>query len=408
MATGASSGTPQFIGRYRLIERIGKGAMGMVYAADDDTMGRRVAVKVMMTDLEEEPDARERFYREARVTGQLLHRNIVTVYDLGEDHGRPYIVMELLHGMPLGEYLQRPDSRSLDARLDLMLQTCEGLQVAHERGIVHRDIKPNNLFVQHDGSLKILDFGSQDLPKVLNAVMFNPPAPFNDADAPDALAQVLLKALEKDPEKRYRSCTEMAAELEMVRRAQNSDRLRVSHAALDRYRRVLALVEERRALGRHMNVPNVDALCDESLARIAQRFPEFARHAPEGSLMEAMDPSLAAASLMALQKRYNTELAAVAALREQIADSLGRAAPGDIDLTLQRSTGGAGTASNDAARASLRERAAALFNKLRADRGQSTTAGLMFAGGLTGLIAMLLAAGALLGSMAATLRTIAR
>src|SRR5687768_14493790 len=150
---------PAYIGRYRLIERIGKGAMGMVYAADDEAMGRRVAIKVMMSDLQEEPETRARFYREAKVTGQLVHRNIVTVFDLGEDFGRPYIVMELLQGVPLGEYLRSPEARTLDAKLDLMLQVCDGLQAAHDRGVVHRDVKPSNLFVQRDGSLKILDFG---------------------------------------------------------------------------------------------------------------------------------------------------------------------------------------------------------------------------------------------------------
>jgi tRNA A-37 threonylcarbamoyl transferase component Bud32 len=444
-----ASGTPPFIGRYRLVERIGKGAMGMVYAADDEVMGRRVAVKVMMADLEQEPETRERFYREAKVTGQLLHRNIVTVYDLGEDQGRPYIVMELLLGVPLGEYLHRPDARPLDVRIDLMLQICDGLQIAHERGIIHRDIKPNNLFVQRDGSLKILDFGvarlatstltgsgflvgtpeymspeqamgrsvdarsdvfsaaavfyfmvtgrppfgALDLPKVLNAVMFNPPAPFSDGDAPDALARVLFKALEKDPDQRHRSCTELAADLEAVRRAQDSDRLRVSHAALDRYRQVVALIEERRGLGRRLHITAIDAFCDESLAKMTERFPEFARHAATGSLMEPMDPSVASAALMVLQKRYNTELAAVAALREQCADSIGREGAADIDLTLRRHGGSspANDMDGDATEpASLRERAAALLHKLRADRGQATTEWLTIAGILTGVGAFLL------------------
>ena len=471
--TDNASGTPQFIGRYRLVERIGKGAMGVVYAADDEAMGRRVAVKVMMADLEQEPEMRERFYREAKVTGQLVHRNIVTVYDLGEDRGRPYIVMELLQGVPLGEHLQRPDARSLDVRIDLMLQICEGLQVAHERGIIHRDIKPNNLFVQCDGSLKILDFGvarlatstltasgfpvgtpeymspeqamgrpvdarsdvfsaagvfyfivtgrppfgASDLPNVLNAVMFNPPAPFVDGEAPDALAEVLLKALEKDPAKRYRSCTEMAADLEAVRRVQDSARLRVSHAALDRYRQVLALLEDRRALGRRLQVAGIDATCDESLAKMTQRFPEFARHAAKGSLMEPMDPSVAATALTVLQKRYNTEMAAVAALREQVVDSLGRQRAADVELTLQRRPGDSASGSADAnggtaGPTSLRERAAALFSKLRADRGQSTTEWLMIAGILTSVVVCLLGIGphglgVVMRSMAASLGKIA-
>ena len=92
---------PDTVGRYKVLDRIGRGAMGMVYAAEDEAMGRHVAVKVMAADLEDEPEIRERFYREARITGQLNHRNIVTVFDLGEDHGHPYLVMELLHGVDL-------------------------------------------------------------------------------------------------------------------------------------------------------------------------------------------------------------------------------------------------------------------------------------------------------------------
>jgi serine/threonine protein kinase len=106
---------------------------------------------------------RERFYREARVTAQLVHPNIVTVFDLGEDRGRPYLVMERLHGASLVSLLNPPAPGMLELKIDLMLQTCDGLQAAHERGIVHRDLKPSNLFVQRDGGLKILDFGLAQL-----------------------------------------------------------------------------------------------------------------------------------------------------------------------------------------------------------------------------------------------------
>jgi len=426
MTQPASGAAPQFIGRYRIVERIGKGAMGLVYSANDETVGRRVAVKVMMADLEDEPETRERFYREARVTSQLVHRNIVTVYDLGEDHGRPFIVMELLDGVPLGEYLQRPDARSLDAKIDLMLQVCEGLQMAHERGVTHRDVKPSNLFVQRDGSLKILDFGiarlatstltasgflvgtpeymspeqamgrqvdarsdvfsaaavfyfivtgrppfgSQDLPNVLNAVMFNPPAPFNEGEAPEALADVLLKALEKDPARRFRSCSEMAAELEKVRRVRDSTSLRLAHAALERYRQILTLVDEHRALGRRLHVADIDEVCDEAVAKLVQRFPAFARQVNADSLIEPMDPSVAAAALSVLQSRHAAELAVVTALREEAADAIARDSPAEVDLTLRRRPAGTNaTASADrnaSGGGSLLERAAAFFHKLSA------------------------------------------
>jgi hypothetical protein len=382
---------PRYIGRYRLGERIGKGSMGVVYAAEDEAMGRRVALKVMMADLEQEPDTRERFQREAKITGQLVHRNIVTIFDLGSEHSHPYIVMELLSGLPLSEYLQRPEARPLEAKLDLMLQICEGLQVAHDRGVIHRDVKPSNLFVQQDGSLKILDFGvarlatstltaggavvgtpdymspeqamgrtvdarsdvfsaagvfyfmltgrapfaSGDLPNVLNAVMFHPPTPLGEDEAPEALRKVLAKALEKDPDCRYRSCAELQADLEQIRRARVGEQHRVAQAALDRYRQIVVLIEERRALGRTLFIPNIDLTCDDAIARVAHRFPDFARVSDIGALLEPIEPHVAAAALSVLQTLHNAELAAVAALSAEAADSMRRPPQESMDLTLR-------------------------------------------------------------------------
>src|SRR5689334_9228705 len=147
------------LGRYRLLQRIGGGATSLVFAAHDEATDRQVALKMIVADLEDEKETRERFYREAKVTAQLFHRNIVTVLDVGEDQGHPYIVMELLDGWPLGAYLEREPHHTLAANLDLIKQLYAGLEAAHERSVVHRDIKPSNLFVQRDGILKILDFG---------------------------------------------------------------------------------------------------------------------------------------------------------------------------------------------------------------------------------------------------------
>src|SRR6185295_4157985 len=131
----------------------------VVYSALDEQLGRRVAVKLMLADFEEEPEMRERFYREAKITGQLAHRNIVTLFDLGEELGRPFIVMELLDGVPLVDYLGTAAASTIDAKIDLMIQVCDGLHNAHQAGVVHRDVKPSNLFVQRTGTLKVLDFG---------------------------------------------------------------------------------------------------------------------------------------------------------------------------------------------------------------------------------------------------------
>jgi serine/threonine-protein kinase len=150
---------PEEIGRYRIVKRIGGGAMGDVYSAHDQVIGRPVALKILIRELESDPETRARFYREAQAAARLVHPNIITIFDAGEDRGRSFIAMQLLEGLPLTEYLQRPEAVGLERKLDLMIQVCEGLAAAHGQGIVHRDLKPSNLFVQPDGLLKILDFG---------------------------------------------------------------------------------------------------------------------------------------------------------------------------------------------------------------------------------------------------------
>jgi serine/threonine-protein kinase len=368
---------PAYVGRYRVVERIGRGAMGVVYAAIDEQLNRRVAVKVMLGDFDEDPELRQRFAREARITGQLAHRNIVTVFDLGEDGGRPFIVMELLEGLPLAEYL-KSGSHSIDHKIDLMMQICDGLQNAHGCGVIHRDLKPNNLFVQTSGSLKILDFGvarlassnltasgfllgtpeymspeqaqgrsvdarsdvfsagsvfyymlaghspffSRDLPKMLESILHDKPAPLSPADAPDALRRVVEKALAKSPVDRYQQCSAMLDDLARARRSYSAAAYLVTNAAVDRYRRILGSIQERRALGRALRIASVEASCDDALSRLAARFPAFAKYADATALIDPMDRSVAQAALEALQERHNAELAALAAMREGGADRL--------------------------------------------------------------------------------------
>ena len=155
----AKGGLPERIGHYKITDRIGRGAMGVVYSGRDERTGRPVALKVMMTDLEGDKETRERFNREANVAGKMVHRNIINVYEAGEEDGRLYMVMELLEGETLNDYMKRVGNLPLEHALDLMMQVCEGLAIAHAHAIVHRDIKPGNLFVMRDGGLKILDFG---------------------------------------------------------------------------------------------------------------------------------------------------------------------------------------------------------------------------------------------------------
>ena len=149
----------EVFGRYQLHERIGQGGMGVVYRAFDTVLERVVALKLVQAPAELDAELRERFFREARAAGHLSHPNIVTIYDLGEHDGRPYIAMEYLDGEDLQKRLARPERMSLRHRLDLAIEICQSIEYAHSRGIVHRDLKPANIYLAESGSAKILDFG---------------------------------------------------------------------------------------------------------------------------------------------------------------------------------------------------------------------------------------------------------
>jgi serine/threonine protein kinase len=149
----------QTIGRYELIEKLGQGGMGAVYRARDTLLQRIVAVKVIATTIDQNEELRERFFREARAAGQLSHKNIITIHDLGEHEGQPYLAMEYLQGQDLLARMQSPQRMSLRRRVDIAIDICEGLDFAHVHGVVHRDIKPANIFITDAGTVKILDFG---------------------------------------------------------------------------------------------------------------------------------------------------------------------------------------------------------------------------------------------------------
>ena len=149
----------QTIGKYQVEKVLGHGGMGTVYQARDTVLHRTVALKTMMPGLADAPDLRARFLREAQAAGGLRHHNIVTVYDLGEDRGQPYIAMELVEGMDLEAIIQGRHPLSVEAKIDILRQVCEGLGFAHQNGIVHRDVKPANIRVTAEGEVKIMDFG---------------------------------------------------------------------------------------------------------------------------------------------------------------------------------------------------------------------------------------------------------
>ena len=332
MHTTSPGGVPPTIGRYRVVERIGHGAMGEVYEAIDSDIGRRVAIRVMRPD------------QDYGVTGQVTHPNVVTVFDRGHDHGRPYLVMELLDGLSLPEYLQRLQGQSLHAKTALMLQVCDGLKAAHDLGVVHGHLKPGHVLVQPSGVVKLIDLGLPlpggpalyASPEQLKggvadqrsdifsaAAVFHfmlsgrpPLAPGVAAsDVPEGLARVIAKALDEQPDRRHQSIAHLRAEIDQARRAQEGDKYRVVRAALDRYCQIEELIDERRALARRLGLPAIERDCDQKFVKLASAFPEFGRAGNDSGVMVLMDPARASAALTQLQVWHNEVLAELSVLQ---------------------------------------------------------------------------------------------
>lgn len=146
------------IAHYRIIEPIGAGGMGAVYKAYDNKLQRTVALKVLPPEYVSQQDRRRRFFQEARAASALTHPHILTIYEVGEDDGKPYIAMELVEGETLRQKIKAKALQLKDA-IDIAIQIASGLARAHQLGIIHRDLKPENLMLSRDGYAKILDFG---------------------------------------------------------------------------------------------------------------------------------------------------------------------------------------------------------------------------------------------------------
>lgn len=147
------------ISHYKIIKLLGKGGMGEVYLAKDTKLDRQVAVKFLKEELSRDTNKLKRFIREAKAASALNHPNILTVYQIGEEDGKNYLVTEFIEGKTLREYLLEEKSLPFDKILEISVQISEALATAHKAGIIHRDIKPENIMIREDGYVKILDFG---------------------------------------------------------------------------------------------------------------------------------------------------------------------------------------------------------------------------------------------------------
>src|SRR5438477_1288663 len=259
------------IGKYRIVERVGEGAMGVVYRATDPVLNRTVAIKVMCDAVARDDDLRGRFLREAQAAGSLQHPNVITIYDFGEVDGHLYIAMEFVEGQDVAELLAHQVPLTVTHKLDIAIGVLQGLAFAHKRGIVHRDIKPANIRVDEDGNARIMDFGVAHLASsemtrtgvvigtpsymapeqilggkvgpeadifsvgavlyelltgtrpfaggplqaVMHRVLSESPLPLDIAapSLPARLNEVVMRALAKEPEKRYASALSMANDL---------------------------------------------------------------------------------------------------------------------------------------------------------------------------------------------------
>ncbi len=145
-------------GRYRVLEQVATGRTGIVFRAWDDMLGRQVAVKMLPIETTDD-ETRERFAREARATGTVQNPNVVTLYDVGVQDGQPFIVMEFIEGQTLAEMIREGVPLTADRKLACIEGICAGLGVAHQAGIIHRDINPSNIMIDAGGVPRILDFG---------------------------------------------------------------------------------------------------------------------------------------------------------------------------------------------------------------------------------------------------------
>ncbi len=282
--TVLSKGT--VVGHYRIVEKIGSGGMGEVYLAEDTELNRQVALKFLSPHLCHDADCRARFRREAQAAAKLSHPGIVTIFEVSEFNGRPFFAMEHVVGQTLRQFISQSDM-ALPRVIDIAIQLCEGLQEAHEEGVIHRDVKPGNVIVDSKARCRILDFGLANIeggsritksgatlgtvsymspeqargepidhrtdlfslgvvlyemvtgqlpfkgdsdPAILHAIAYEEPQPVARyrREVTDSLQRVIDKALRKDKSLRYQHADEFCADLKELRDTASSQHLKAA------------------------------------------------------------------------------------------------------------------------------------------------------------------------------------
>jgi tetratricopeptide (TPR) repeat protein len=367
--------------------------MSEVFRARDAVLGRFVAIKMIAADLASGDETRERFFREAKSVGSLAHRNIITVYDFGEDNGRPYIVMELLEGESLTRLMAREPDMPIERRIDIMMRVCEGLAYAHQHDIVHRDVKPANLFVTTDGQLKILDFGvariaqstltaagilvgtpdymspeqvegravdqrsdvfsagavfyqllsgrkpfeAKRLPELLQKVATEEPVKLTEQQSPPELSAIVTRALEKDATRRYQRIQDMLADLARVQQAFDRQTRALATRACDRYREIEQMLDDGAALASQLGVAVEPE--EVSVAPMLRELPLFQDHGADVLRLVPMRRAKVAEITRLLQRQYEALATRNASWRSALSlVSTAEALIKDRDFTSARAT----------------------------------------------------------------------
>ena len=342
------------VGKYDVLDVIGRGGMGVIYKGVDPGIGRIVAIKMITGAFADDPELLHRFYREAQSVGNLQHPNIVTIYDLGVEDGNPYLVMEFLEGESLDALIRTRRALSLEEKLDIVVQVCEGVGYAHKRHIVHRDIKPANVMLLQDGRVKIFDFGiarigdrmtlpgqimgsaqymspeqinggnvdersdifsigvllyqlltaelpfeGKDMGETLLKILHDAPPPLNRflTSYPPDLDEIMQRVLAKDREQRFQAAEDLAFELAHIHEKLRRERLNEYLAAAEAARAAGKLSRAKEQLLQLLKIDRQNVRANDMLRAVQQEIQKQQRAEQARELQSEAEKAVARGEL---------------------------------------------------------------------------------------------------------------